>query len=214
MSDSSSIPSTRAPAVGPHPEHGLRRFAEYAFLLSFVEGGAFDDFLRLRIADREGLIRAEHDACGTRFFRQVFERIRIEHAGIEVHRREALARVGVLAQRIGVVARETPERIGQGSPAVREHEFHSRKFEEVPGEEQPRHRDRGVGEPADRVHQIVVRKPRLAAQEHRSEEHTSELQSLTNLVCRLLLEKKKKKIKTTLPFPYRQKTSDRKSTST
>src|SRR5438046_5490009 len=28
----------------------------------------------------------------------------------------------------------------------------------------------------------------------RSEEHTSELQSLTNLVCRLLLEKKKNKI--------------------
>src|SRR5438046_4490806 len=28
---------------------------------------------------------------------------------------------------------------------------------------------------------------------HRSEEHTSELQSLTNLVCRLLLEKKKKR---------------------
>src|SRR5258706_11473943 len=33
------------------------------------------------------------------------------------------------------------------------------------------------------------RSPRRA----RSEEHTSELQSLTNLVCRLLLEKKKKK---------------------
>src|SRR5258706_10113452 len=30
---------------------------------------------------------------------------------------------------------------------------------------------------------------------NRSEEHTSELQSLTNLVCRLLLEKKKKKRK-------------------
>src|SRR5437016_9006070 len=29
--------------------------------------------------------------------------------------------------------------------------------------------------------------------EVRSEEHTSELQSLTNLVCRLLLEKKKKR---------------------
>src|SRR5688572_31944261 len=28
--------------------------------------------------------------------------------------------------------------------------------------------------------------------EHRSEEHTSELQSQSNLVCRLLLEKKKK----------------------
>src|SRR5437016_10906532 len=31
------------------------------------------------------------------------------------------------------------------------------------------------------------------SQQKRSEEHTSELQSLTNLVCRLLLEKKKKK---------------------
>src|SRR5258706_11887983 len=31
----------------------------------------------------------------------------------------------------------------------------------------------------------------------RSEEHTSELQSLTNLVCRLLLEKKKNKDPTT-----------------
>src|SRR5262249_59111794 len=34
--------------------------------------------------------------------------------------------------------------------------------------------------------------PGLALHETRSEEHTSELQSLTNLVCRLLLEKKKK----------------------
>src|SRR4051812_49632563 len=31
--------------------------------------------------------------------------------------------------------------------------------------------------------------------DHRSEEHTSELQSHVNLVCRLLLEKKKKNIK-------------------
>src|SRR5256885_12537916 len=36
-----------------------------------------------------------------------------------------------------------------------------------------------------------VRTPRVAAE--RSEEHTSELQSPCNLVCRLLLEKKKKK---------------------
>src|SRR5438093_3922095 len=36
----------------------------------------------------------------------------------------------------------------------------------------------------------------------RSEEHTSELQSLTNLVCRLLLEKKKKDVKFT-PFIHR-----------
>src|SRR5258706_11126345 len=33
---------------------------------------------------------------------------------------------------------------------------------------------------------------RLVGGNIRSEEHTSELQSLTNLVCRLLLEKKKK----------------------
>src|SRR2546426_5775523 len=33
-----------------------------------------------------------------------------------------------------------------------------------------------------------------AAGQNRSEEHTSELQSPCNLVCRLLLEKKKKKI--------------------
>src|SRR5438046_4393329 len=36
-------------------------------------------------------------------------------------------------------------------------------------------------------------KPRTRPDGTRSEEHTSELQSLTNLVCRLLLEKKKKK---------------------
>src|SRR5437016_8107270 len=37
--------------------------------------------------------------------------------------------------------------------------------------------------------------PDHSAVSPRSEEHTSELQSLTNLVCRLLLEKKKKKNK-------------------
>src|SRR2546430_10986446 len=36
----------------------------------------------------------------------------------------------------------------------------------------------------------------------RSEEHTSELQSQSNLVCRLLLEKKKKKIKYNLVNTY------------
>src|SRR5437016_11243736 len=40
---------------------------------------------------------------------------------------------------------------------------------------------------------IVEAAENLARQLDRSEEHTSELQSLTNLVCRLLLEKKKKK---------------------
>src|SRR5258706_258011 len=43
------------------------------------------------------------------------------------------------------------------------------------------------GSPAARCRKWCGRYPRS-----RSEEHTSELQSLTNLVCRLLLEKKKK----------------------
>src|SRR2546430_3479495 len=40
------------------------------------------------------------------------------------------------------------------------------------------------------------------AESMRSEEHTSELQSQSNLVCRLLLEKKKK---TTKETPHRQR---------
>src|SRR5256885_13326322 len=40
----------------------------------------------------------------------------------------------------------------------------------------------------------LVRGARIANQLHRSEEHTSELQSPCNLVCRLLLEKNKKPI--------------------
>src|SRR5205823_12291091 len=50
------------------------------------------------------------------------------------------------------------------------------------------------GESRARRHQQVIRMPVIAAGEFddRSEEHTSELQSLAYLVCRLLLEKKKK----------------------
>src|SRR5690242_21070142 len=42
--------------------------------------------------------------------------------------------------------------------------------------------------------------PDIAISAQRSEEHTSELQSHVNLVCRLLLEKKKKKYNTFFPF--------------
>src|SRR5438093_6050612 len=51
----------------------------------------------------------------------------------------------------------------------------------------------------------VTRSAQLVAT--RSEEHTSELQSLTNLVCRLLLEKKKKK-------QIQKKTTQRKTYTT
>src|SRR6266853_3244307 len=48
----------------------------------------------------------------------------------------------------------------------------------------------GQGDPGDSREHCALRGP-----PRRSEEHTSELQSQSNLVCRLLLEKKKKKIK-------------------
>src|SRR5438270_4449125 len=49
------------------------------------------------------------------------------------------------------------------------------------------------------------RSARTLHRSRRSEEHTSELQSQSNLVCRLLLEKKKKKQKTD-PNEHRTRT--------
>src|SRR3989442_8695141 len=45
---------------------------------------------------------------------------------------------------------------------------------------------------ADLLHQLHRRQVEVPPQAQRSEEHTSELQSRPHLVCRLLLEKKKK----------------------
>src|SRR5436190_9890928 len=52
-----------------------------------------------------------------------------------------------------------------------------------------RHPPRPLGPDRDRAH----RRPDHVGQGPRSEEHTSELQSHSDLVCRLLLEKKKNK---------------------
>src|SRR5687768_18220285 len=56
-----------------------------------------------------------------------------------------------------------------------------------------RESDLGLRCAQGRVHRELRGEPR------RSEEHTSELQSRLHLVCRLLLEKKKKKIKYYIP---------------
>src|SRR5687767_15633923 len=63
------------------------------------------------------------------------------------------------------------------TPRGEEHEDHAGEVQEI------RRRDEQAGEGGD------------AVRPDRSEEHTSELQSLAYLVCRLLLEKKKKKKK-------------------
>src|SRR2546430_6310558 len=77
-------------------------------------------------------------------------------------------------------------------------------FRSVVGDRSARRDLREAGaDPGDRVEQRVrarggvvggdrIRVPSdvLAGKAHRSEEHTSELQSQSNLVCRLLLEKK------------------------
>src|SRR5256885_11509763 len=55
-----------------------------------------------------------------------------------------------------------------------------------------RARQVGAQRPARSGDQVHGRLPTLIADRDRSEEHTSELQSPCNLVCRLLLEKKKK----------------------
>src|SRR2546430_4277947 len=52
------------------------------------------------------------------------------------------------------------------------------------------------------VPDLILRKPAKLTSEERSEEHTSELQSQSNLVCRLLLEKK-----TSIQFSFLHTTS-------
>src|SRR5438132_12867115 len=58
--------------------------------------------------------------------------------------------------------------------------------------------------PKDRASVKIVRGPNIAPLPvaNRSEEHTSELQSHSDLVCRLLLEKKKKKKNTNYNILY------------
>src|SRR2546422_3960827 len=54
-------------------------------------------------------------------------------------------------------------------------------------------------QPAIGPRDVVCRRVRGTPDQLRSEEHTSELQSRLHLVCRLLLEKKKKKRLHTIP---------------
>src|SRR5438093_6777721 len=77
-------------------------------------------------------------------------------------------------------AEEAPERF---------REFFGEEFYERFFRRRPREDTRASGSG------VIVDAKGYVLTNNRSEEHTSELQSLTNLVCRLLLEKKKKKKK-------------------
>src|SRR5688572_32184715 len=69
--------------------------------------------------------------------------------------------------------------------AARSHGARRRGFSESGGDRSEQHRSAGGGG-APAIHLEA----RLGCRRARSEEHTSELQSQSNLVCRLLLEKK------------------------
>ena len=65
------------------------------------------------------------------------------------------------------VAAQPTERVGQRAAAMRDHESDTGKSRQMSGEEQPRHRDRRIGQPADRVDQIIAVEPVVAANVHR-----------------------------------------------
>src|SRR2546430_4898922 len=77
--------------------------------------------------------------------------------------------------------------------------FRSGRAVDRPGRD-ARHLSRGQGQelvrPGPRQREEHAARSSGRRVHRRSEEHTSELQSQSNLVCRLLLEKKKKKKKT------------------
>src|SRR5258708_21259357 len=79
--------------------------------------------------------------------------------------------------------------------------FRSMLAREALGDELVReHLAGGIDRRARAMHaRRAFRVPRRAVGAHRSEEHTSELQSPDHLVCRLLLEKKKQSQCRTLP---------------
>src|SRR5690606_41137047 len=77
----------------------------------------------------------------------------------------------------GTRSQQELEHRGAGGPGPRHHDAHATDL--------LAHDLQGVHESGERHDRRAV----LVVVEHRSEEHTSELQSRENLVCRLLLEK-------------------------
>src|SRR5438105_11278529 len=73
--------------------------------------------------------------------------------------------------------------------------------------------ERGVGPQLDRVRPGDRRDAPPSLTEPRSEEHTSELQSRVDLVCRLLLEKKKKNTRRHYPLQTNEESKGKTDTA-
>src|SRR5205814_10248097 len=103
---------------------------------------------------------------------------------------------GEFTRRRGAISRpdRTPTETREDAPAPRRgaarHALHFQRFGDDLGDGHQRV-ERPVGVLEDHL-RLAPEQAQIAPVE-RSEEHTSELQSLRHLVCRLLLEKKKKK---------------------
>ena len=110
---------------------------------------------------------------GRRLLDEELEDIGIEHARVEEQRLEALARVRILATRAIEVAAEPSVGVRQRGTAMPKHELDARVLQKMPGEQQSRDRDRGIGDATDRIDEIVVGDTRIAAQKHRVQEDAS-----------------------------------------
>src|SRR5215475_1892424 len=123
------------PGVGADAEYLLRSASEYGGPLRGRERRLLEQALGLGVPDRERLIGTQHDAVRAGLLAEELERVGVEHAGIEVHARESLARVRELSLGNRVVPSEPAERVGKRRAAVRQHELHSRELEEVAGKQ-------------------------------------------------------------------------------
>src|SRR5688572_31811150 len=109
----------------------------------------------------------------------------------------------------GVRQHERPKE-GQGSRGeLQEHEGESRQGGGR-GADQGSREAHDSSVTAARRRRDGLRRRRQGARRVRSEEHTSELQSQSNLVCRLLLEKKKKKKKKKIKREKKKKKKNKK----
>src|SRR5437899_9593862 len=112
-----------------------------------------------------------------------------------------IACAGIDQRKAHVLAREVGERLGWGKPICIHtpllmglagiSTLETSSYDEDPKISQVIAAKMSKSKPENNI--LVHDQPEQITDKLRSEEHTSELQSLRHLVCRLLLEKKKKK---------------------